>query len=283
MAVSRTSRSGWRMASLILSSDNLTAARPFVSPTQNPFCFFMQQFLNFLPLPQGHGSFRPTFCLAAGLRGRVRRGDGGTVALGLGHVSRLLAGQLFEGEQQQPLGSPSSSLTLLQCSSFSAFLGRQPLVVLGEPLPHERAGFQQVIPQVLCPRNPVLGPRAVAVRPRFLPGRTGTRGHGPVPLRMPSSFSCASRLEALFHGQIGMDVFQRAGGVEAKMLFGSGECLGNGVQHGGRADSGQGLGTLLVEKVAASSWSLATIRGIVDSRWACPANRTTSGSSHFMG
>ena len=33
-----------------------------------------QHFLNFLPLPQGHGSFPPTFCFLSGWRGTVRRG-----------------------------------------------------------------------------------------------------------------------------------------------------------------------------------------------------------------
>ena len=40
-------------------------------------------------------------------------------------------------------------------------------------------------------------------------------------------------------------------GVDAKMLFGGGECLGDGVQHGGRANSGQGFGTFLIEQIAA--------------------------------
>src|SRR5579863_1020125 len=32
-----------------------------------------QHFLNFFPLPHGHGSFRPTFVLAAGTEGEVPR------------------------------------------------------------------------------------------------------------------------------------------------------------------------------------------------------------------
>ena len=33
-----------------------------------------QHFLNFLPLPQGHGSFLPTFCLVIGVDGPTERG-----------------------------------------------------------------------------------------------------------------------------------------------------------------------------------------------------------------
>ena len=64
----------------------------------------MQQFLNFLPLPQGQGSFLPTFCLPFGLAGQSQARHRRQAGLGLGHVSRLLAGQLFEGEQQQTRG-----------------------------------------------------------------------------------------------------------------------------------------------------------------------------------
>jgi hypothetical protein len=37
---------------------------------------FMQQFLNFLPLPHGQESFRPIRCLPSGLRVEVRRANG---------------------------------------------------------------------------------------------------------------------------------------------------------------------------------------------------------------
>ena len=41
-----------------------SVTQPF--PPQSPLYFFIQQFLIFLPLPQGQGLFRPTFCFVAG-------------------------------------------------------------------------------------------------------------------------------------------------------------------------------------------------------------------------
>ena len=89
------------------------------------------------------------------------------------------------------------------------------------------------------------------MQPRSLHGRTGTKGHGPVRWRMSSSFSCPSRWRHFSTARSEWMCLQRVGGVDAEMLFGLGKRLGDSVQHGGRADSGQGLGTLLVEQVAA--------------------------------
>src|SRR5437868_15399886 len=107
------------MASLILASGYRTAAGPFVSPTQNPLCFFRQQFLNFLPLPQGQGSLRPTFFLASGLRGSVSRGVGGKGGLAFATSAAFLPVSFSRANSIIPLGSPSSSLTRRQCPSFS--------------------------------------------------------------------------------------------------------------------------------------------------------------------
>src|SRR5262245_29487957 len=109
------------MASLILSSEYRTAAGPFVSLTQNPLCFFMQQFLNFLPLPQGQGSFRPTFFLASGLRGSVSRGVGGKAGLAFATSAAFLPVSFSRAYSSRLLGSPSSPLTRRPCSSFSVF------------------------------------------------------------------------------------------------------------------------------------------------------------------
>src|SRR5262249_26085827 len=98
-----------------------TRIERFGPPTQNPPCFFMQQFLNFLPLPQGQGSFRPTFCLASGFRGRARRGDGRTGGLTLGTSGAFLPVSFSRANRSSPCGLPSSSLTRRRCSSFSAF------------------------------------------------------------------------------------------------------------------------------------------------------------------
>src|SRR5262245_65834146 len=108
------------MASLILSPGYRTASGPFVSPNQYPLCFFMQQFLNFLPLPQGHGSLRPTFFLASGLRGSASRGVGGKGGLAFATSAAFVPVSFSRANSSRPLGSPSSSLTRRQCSSFSA-------------------------------------------------------------------------------------------------------------------------------------------------------------------
>src|SRR5262245_45064648 len=80
----------------------------------------MQQFLNFLPLPHGQGSLRPTF-LASGLRGSVSRGGGGRGGLAFATPAAFLPVSFSRANSSRPLGSPSSSLTRRQCSSFSAF------------------------------------------------------------------------------------------------------------------------------------------------------------------
>ncbi len=49
---------------------------PLAFTCQMRLCFRKQQFLNFLPLPQGQGALRPTFCSACGLRGSTRAGAG---------------------------------------------------------------------------------------------------------------------------------------------------------------------------------------------------------------
>src|SRR5437763_6444237 len=81
----------------------------------------MQQALNFLPLPQGHGSLRPNFFLASGLRGSVNRGVGGDEGLAFATSAAFLPVSFSRANSSRPLGSPSSSLTRRQCSSFSAF------------------------------------------------------------------------------------------------------------------------------------------------------------------
>src|SRR5512135_2326686 len=88
---------------------------------QDPPYFFMQQFLNFLPLPQGQGSFLPTFCLPSGSRGRVRRGAGGRGGLALGTSAAFLPVSFSRANSNRPRGSPSSSLTRFQWSAFSVF------------------------------------------------------------------------------------------------------------------------------------------------------------------
>ena len=98
----------------------------------------MQQFLNFLPLPQGQGSLRPTFFLASGLRGSVSRGVGGKEGLAFATSAAFLPVSFSRANSSRPLGSASSSLTRRQCSSFLGLLGRQPLVVFGKPFPRER-------------------------------------------------------------------------------------------------------------------------------------------------
>jgi hypothetical protein len=96
----------------------------------------MQQFLNFFPLPQRQGSFRPTFCLASGLQGSISRGAEGQVAWPWpGHVSGLLAGQLFQGEQQQPLGVALKFLHPLPVLFLLGLLNGKLLVVFGKPFP----------------------------------------------------------------------------------------------------------------------------------------------------
>ena len=103
----------------------------------------MQQFLNFFPLPQGQGSFRPTFLLGFGLARQHqprRRRDRWP---GPGHVSGLPAGQLFQGEQPQPLGgrpqvpSPAFSVVTSRPSQWQATRR------IRETVPWDRAGNQQ--------------------------------------------------------------------------------------------------------------------------------------------
>src|ERR1044071_7606553 len=79
----------------------------------------MQQFLNFLTLPQGHGSLRPTF-LPSGLRGSVSRGGGGNEGLAFATSAAFLPVSFSRANSSKPFGSSSSSLTRRQCSSFSA-------------------------------------------------------------------------------------------------------------------------------------------------------------------
>src|SRR5947209_19859765 len=80
-----------------------------------------QHTLNFFPLPHGHGSFLPTLRLPSGWRGEARRGIGGRGGLALGTSAAFLPVSFSRANSNIPLGSPSSSLTLLRCSSFSAF------------------------------------------------------------------------------------------------------------------------------------------------------------------
>ena len=88
----------------------------------------MQQFLNFFPLPQGQGSFRPTFLLGFGLARQHQPRRRRDRCPGPAHVSGLLAGQLFQGEQPQPFGgraqvpSPASSIVPSRPSQWQATL-----------------------------------------------------------------------------------------------------------------------------------------------------------------
>ena len=58
-------------------------------------------------------------------------------------------------------------------------------------------------------------------------------------------------MQTLRNGKIRVDVFQRVGGVEAKMARGAGVSLRNRFQHMGRSDTDERLGALLVEQIAA--------------------------------
>jgi hypothetical protein len=58
-------------------------------------------------------------------------------------------------------------------------------------------------------------------------------------------------MEAGLPGKIGMDAFQWVSGVEAEVVPRHGVCLGDGMQHGGRADPGQSFRAFLIENVTA--------------------------------
>ena len=71
---------------------------------------FMQHFLNFFPLPQGHGAFLPTFCLFGSITGGFSFGGSG---LGESCFSFSRANCI------KPTGSSPSSSILRRCSSLS--------------------------------------------------------------------------------------------------------------------------------------------------------------------
>ena len=95
----------------------------------------MQQFLNFFPLPQGQGSFRPD--LLAWLRAceaASAKAQEGQVDLALRYVSGLLAGQLFPGRTaSNHLGVALKSLHPLPVLFLLGLLNGKPLVVFGKP------------------------------------------------------------------------------------------------------------------------------------------------------
>ena len=95
----------------------------------------MQQFLNFFPLPQGQGSFRPTFCLASGLRGSISRGAGGTGGLALGTSAAFLPVSFSRANSHNHLGVALKFLHPLPVLFLLGLLNGKPLVVFGKPFP----------------------------------------------------------------------------------------------------------------------------------------------------
>ena len=95
----------------------------------------MQQFLNFFPLPQGQGSFRPTFCLASGLRGSISRGAGGTGGLALGTPAAFLPVSFSRANSHNHLGVALKFLHPLPVLFLLGLLNGKPLVVFGKPFP----------------------------------------------------------------------------------------------------------------------------------------------------
>ena len=88
--------------------------------------------------------------------------------------------------------------------------------------------------------------------------------------------------QTLFDSQVGVNVFERCGGIEAEMAFAAGKRLGDRFEHRRRADPRKGCGTLVVKQVSRLVHFGDQQR---DGRlqMASPANRTANGSSHFIG
>ena len=95
----------------------------------------MRQFLNFFPLPQGQGSFRPTFCLASGLRGSISRGAGGTGGLALRTSAAFLPVSFSRANSHNHLGVALKFLHPLSVLFLLGLLDGKPLVVFGKPFP----------------------------------------------------------------------------------------------------------------------------------------------------
>src|SRR5271165_546696 len=95
----------------------------------------MRQFLNFFPLPQGQGSFRPTFCLASGLQGGISRGAGGTGGLALGTSAAFLPVSFSRANSHNHLGVALKFLHPLPALFLLGLLNGKPLVVFGKPFP----------------------------------------------------------------------------------------------------------------------------------------------------
>ena len=198
-------------------------------------------------------------------------------------MRRLLSGQLFEGEQQQPFGIALKLLDPFPVFFLLDLLSGLPLLVLGKPLPRDGAGFHQIIPQSSALEIEFSTHEQLSGLLDSFLGELRQEGVCEVSsnafiLLLPQ------QVKTLLHGEIGVDVFQRPGGVDAKMARSCGVSLGNRFQHSGRADSGQCLGAFLVEKVAAILKELGDEQG--NSRFQTepvqPA-APTRGSIHFIG
>lgn len=112
-----------------------------------PALFSQTAVFEFLSAPTGATIVSPDSLLPLGPGSKILARSKGNRRRSLWYVSRLLPGQLFEGEQQQSRGIAFQLLDPFPVFLFLGLLGGPPLVVLWKPLPHDRASCHQMVPQ----------------------------------------------------------------------------------------------------------------------------------------
>src|SRR5208337_1849170 len=133
-----------------LTSNLMLALRLFIASRSNLAGSKLTPTAAFLELLAASAWARivpPDFLLPLRLVGQSQARHRRQARLGPGHVGRLLAGQLFEGEQQHTRGVALKLLDPLPVFFLLGLSLSQPIIVLGEPFAHEGAGLQQRIPQ----------------------------------------------------------------------------------------------------------------------------------------